>query len=124
LRKSKSTSKETANGAGQGSASEPEFETVGFYKTATAEEDDEDQSDGSRSKLDLPYPGHLKPALLLSADARKERRNMLIDNHRTRAMMAMYYDKVDKTTTFSAASLLQRSRPHQETRWLRLQHCH
>ena len=84
LKKNKSADKETANGAGQGSASEHVFETVGFYMTAATEEGEEVQQDGSRSKLDLQYLEHLKPALKLTTDARKTRRSIKIDHPLTR----------------------------------------
>jgi hypothetical protein len=79
LEMSKSTDKETANGAGYGSVSETEFKPVGFYNVESAEDCDEVHNDGSRTKLDLKFLKHVKPALLLTQEARKARRGLVIN---------------------------------------------
>jgi hypothetical protein len=106
MEKSEAIGKKAANGAGYGPVSESEFEPVGFFSAEAAEDCDEVHNDGSRSKLDLQFLKHVKPALQLNPEARKARRGLVIDHPNPRAIIEMYYSEVGKTTIFNSASLL------------------
>lgn len=106
MEKSKANYKKSANGAGHGSVSESEFKPVGFFNAEAAEDCDEVHNDGSHSKLDLQFMNHVKPALLLSQEARKTRRGLVIDHPLTKSIIGMYYSEIGKTAIFNPESLL------------------